>query len=46
MPDTQEIPIVFVDGKEKEVKKARKEIPDAVFTSSSDLIQSIKLFMK
>ena len=46
IPDTQAIPIIFVDGKDKEIKKARKEVPDAVFTTSSNLIQTIKLFMK
>ena len=46
LSETQSTPIIFVDGKEKEVKKARKEVPDAVYTTSSNLIQSIKLFMK
>lgn len=31
------IPIIFVDGKSKDVKKMRNEFPEAQFTSNEDL---------
>jgi hypothetical protein len=40
------IPIIFVDGKEKDVEKMRKKIPDAVYTTSGQLDKTLKMFMR
>jgi hypothetical protein len=34
---TNKIPIIFVDGKNKDVKKMRNEFPEAKFTSKEEL---------
>jgi CheY-like chemotaxis protein len=33
----KDIPIVFVDGKAKDIKKAKKEHPNAIYTTSDSL---------
>lgn len=36
--ETEKIPIVFVDGKQKAVKKALEEVPDAIATTQDELL--------
>ncbi len=42
--ETHEIPLIFIDGKDKYNNKLRKEIPDAIYTTSNKLDQVIRLF--
>jgi CheY-like chemotaxis protein len=44
--ETRDIPIVFVDGKEKIVRKAVAEIPDAIHTTQEDLLGELLRFRK
>jgi DNA-binding response OmpR family regulator len=39
---TREIPVVFVDGKDDVVEKTKEMIPEAIFTTSSDLLETLK----
>jgi CheY-like chemotaxis protein len=41
---TRDIPIVFVDGKDKAVNKAMEEIPDAIHTTQDDLLGELLRF--
>jgi chemotaxis response regulator CheB len=42
--ETGDIPIVFVDGKEKAVKKVMEEIPGAIHTTQEDLLGELLRF--
>lgn len=42
--DTKEIPILFVDGKEKAVKKALRETPAAIATTQEDILGELLRF--
>ncbi len=43
---TSELPIVFVDGKEKVVKKAMAEVPDAISTTQEDILGELLRFRR
>ena len=38
------IPIVFVDGKDEAVEKTRAEVPDAIYTTSEQLVSILQKF--
>ena len=42
--ETKGIPILFVDGKEKAVKKAMAETPDAIHTTQEDILGELLRF--
>lgn len=42
--ETKEIPILFVDGKEKAVKKALAETPGAIHTTQEDVLGELLRF--
>jgi len=42
--EIETIPIVFVDGKQKAVKKARQKVPDAIVTNQDELLGVILRF--
>ncbi len=44
--ETAGIPIVFVDGKDKAVKKAQEEIANAVFTTQEDILGELLRFVR
>ena len=44
--ETRDIPIVFVDGKEKAVRKAVEEIPGAIHTTQEDLLGELLRFRR
>ena len=44
--ETEAMPIVFVDGKEKAVKKALQEVPDAIPTTQDDILGVLLRFRR
>jgi len=44
--ETEAMPIVFVDGKEKAVKKALQEVPDAIATTQDDILGVLLRFRR
>ncbi len=44
--ETSKLPIVFVDGKEKAVKKAMAEVPDCICTTQEDVLGELLRFRK
>jgi CheY-like chemotaxis protein len=44
--ETEAMPIVFVDGKEKAVKKAMQEVPDAIVTTQDEILGVLLRFRR
>lgn len=44
--ETKEIPILFVDGKHRQVKKALKEVPGAIATTQEDVLGELLRFRR
>lgn len=42
--ETREIPVLFVDGQEKEVAKALQEVPDSIATRQEDVLGEVLRF--
>ncbi len=44
--ETNEIPVVFVDGKEKEIQKALKDVPGSIATTQEDVLGELLRFRR
>jgi DNA-binding NarL/FixJ family response regulator len=43
---TRDLPIIFVDGEPEKVAKVRAKVPDGIFITSAELMNTIKKFDK